>query len=210
LTPWQTVHTDLIGPYTITAKQIQPDGTTKEKEFHLTCMTMIDPVTGWFEIVEVPNFIIEDIKNKQFRETIDKTSARISRLFDQVWLSRYPRPREVIFDNGSEFKKDFIPLLKDWAIKPICTTIKNPQANSPVERIHKVLKNMLLTKNLKEQELDYIDPFGEILASIAWAVRASYNSATNATPAQLVFGRDMLFNLKTLINWKELTIKNKS
>ena len=69
---------------------------------------------------------------------------------------------------------------------------------------------MLLTKNLKEQELDYIDPFGEILASIAWAVRASYNSATNATPAQLVFGRDMLFNLKTLINWKELTIKNKS
>ena len=66
LTPWQTVHTDLIGPYTITAKQIQPDGTTKEKEFHLTCMTMIDPVTGWFEIVEVPNFIIEDIKNKQF------------------------------------------------------------------------------------------------------------------------------------------------
>ena len=55
--------------------------------------------------------------------------------------------------------------------------------------------------------LDYLDPFGEILASIAWAVRASYNSATDATPAQLVFGRDMLFNLKALINWKELSLK---
>ena len=100
-----------------------------------------------------------------------------------------------------------MPLLKDWAIKPKCTTVKNPQSNSPVERIHQVLKNMFLTKKLKEQILDYIDPFGEILASIAWAVRASYNSATDATPAQLVFGRDMLFNLKALINWKELSIK---
>ena len=101
-----------------------------------------------------------------------------------------------------------MPLLKDWAIKPKCTTVKNPQSNSPVERIHQVLKNMFLTKKLKEQILDYIDPFfGEILASIAWAVRASYNSATDATPAQLVFSRDMLFNLKALINWKELSIK---
>ena len=66
---------------------------------------------------------------------------------------------------------------------------------------------MFLTKNLKEQVLDYLDPFGEILASIAWAVRASYNSATDATPAQLVFGRDMLFNIKALINWKELSLK---
>ena len=207
LTPWMTVHTDLIGPYTITTKQFQPDGTIKEVDLHLTCMTMIDPATGWFEIVEVTSFIIEDLQNKSFRETIDKTSARISRLFDQTWLARYLRPKKVVFDNGSEFKKDFMPLLKDWAIKPKCTTVKNPQANSHVERIHQVLKNMFLTKKLKVQILDYIDPFGEILPSIAWAVRASYNSATDTTPAQLVFGRDMLFNLKALINWKELSIK---
>ena len=139
------------------------------------------------------------------KEFIDKSSARISRLFDHIWLSRYPRPKEVIFDNGSEFKKDFIPLLKDWSIKPKITTIKNPQSNSPVERIHQVLRNMFLTKNLREQIFDYIDPFRSILSSIAWAVRASYNSATDATPAQLVFGRDMLINIKALVNWKELT-----
>ena len=66
---------------------------------------------------------------------------------------------------------------------------------------------MFLTKNLKEQILDYIDPFGDILASIAWAVRASYNSSTDATPAQLVFGRDMMFNITSLVNWKALSIK---
>ena len=66
---------------------------------------------------------------------------------------------------------------------------------------------MLLTKTMKEKVLDYIDPFGETLASVAWAIRASHNTATDATPAQLVFGRDMLFNISALANWKELSNK---
>jgi len=201
LVPWNTVHVDLIGPYSIDAPQFQPDGSIQTKTLQLTCMTMLDPVTGWFEIVEVPSYIAEHVKDKSLNDfIIDKSSARIGRLFDQTWLSRYPRPKEVIFDNGSEFKKDFVPLLKDWSIKPKITTIKNPQSNNPVERIHQVLRHMFLTKNLKEQTFDFIDPFGDILASIAWAVRASYNSATDATPAQLVFGRDMMFNITSLIN----------
>ena len=66
---------------------------------------------------------------------------------------------------------------------------------------------MLVTKNIKEQTLDYIDPFGPILSSVAWAIRASYNSSTENTPCQLVFGRDMMFNIKTMVNWKQLSIK---
>ena len=213
LVPWETVHTDLIGPYTLTTTQYQPDGTEKEVTLQLTCMTMLDPVTGWFEIVEVPTFIVKELQEMKTKDMkghtfIDKSSARISRLFDQTWLSRYPRPKKVVFDNGSEFKKDFVPLL-DLSIKPKCTTIKNPQANSPIERIHQVLRHMLLTKNLSEQTLDYIDPFGSILASVAWAVRSSYNNSTDATAAKFVFGRDMMFNISTLVNWKELSIKNK-
>jgi hypothetical protein len=37
---------DLIGPYTIKGK----DGT----EIDFMCLTMIDPATSWFEIVELP------------------------------------------------------------------------------------------------------------------------------------------------------------
>ena len=66
---------------------------------------------------------------------------------------------------------------------------------------------MFTTKNLPSQRFDVIDPFREILSSIAWAVRASYNSTTQATPAQLVFGRDMLFNMKALVNWKALSVR---
>ena len=48
LVPWQTVHVDLIGPYSISSKQQQTDDTVIDKTFQLTCMTMIDPVTGCF------------------------------------------------------------------------------------------------------------------------------------------------------------------
>ncbi len=206
MVPWHTLHIDLIGPYSKTAKQIQPDGSIQTKEFKLTCMTFVDPATGWFEITEVPSFDIDDVKNG-IQTVIDKTSARIGQLFNQTWLTRYPRPKKVVFDNGSEFKKDFIPLLRDFAIKPVPTTIKNPQSNSPVERIHQVIMNMLNTKELDSQPFDYIDPWGEILSSIAWAIRASYHSTHQATPAQMVFGRDMIFNLKSLINWKVVSAR---
>ena len=114
-------------------------------------MTFVDPVTGWFEIAKIP----------------DKTSARISQIFNNTWLSRYPRPRKVIFVNENEFKK---PLLRDFSIKPTATTIKNPQANSILEKVHQVLGNMVRTKDLQTHESDDLDPWKKLLASGAWAI----------------------------------------
>ena len=76
-----------------------------------------------------PYYDLDQIK-VQNQEYIDKTSARISQLFNNMWLSRYPRPKQVVFDDGSEFKRDFILLLKDFDIKPVLTSIKNPQQAS--------------------------------------------------------------------------------
>ena len=162
---------------------------------------MVDPATGWFEITEVPYYNIDDVKNNE-NNYIDNSYSRISRLFYQTWLRRYPRPREVIFDNGSEFKMHFMALLKDFDIKPKPTTLDNPQGNSPVERIHQVVQNMIKTKELDKFIFNYIDHWSEILSSVAWEVRTSYHSTLLATPEQLVFGRDMLFNMKEEINWK--------
>ena len=75
-------------------------------------MMFIGPVTGWFETAKV--------------SYVDQSSARIWQLFSQTWLSRYPRPQRVHFDNGSEFKKHFTPLLKDFGIKPKPTSINPP------------------------------------------------------------------------------------
>ena len=98
----------------------------------LTCMTMIDPATGWFDIVEILTFDLDEVTAGN-DEYIDKSSDRVSQLFNNTWLCRYLRPRKVVFDNGSEFKQDFTPLLKDFDIKLVLTSVKNPQANDMVE-----------------------------------------------------------------------------
>ena len=86
-------------------------------------MTMINPTTGWFEIFEIPTYNRDDVTGGN-DEYIDKSSARVSQLFNNTWLSRYLFPRKVVFDNRSEFKRDFNPLLKDFYIKTVLTTIK--------------------------------------------------------------------------------------
>ena len=82
---------DLIGPYSLKAKVRLIDGKLEEREITLQGMTFIDPASGWFEITEVPD--------------TDKNSAIVSRLFDQVWLSRYPRPRKVFTTTGLSSKR---------------------------------------------------------------------------------------------------------
>ena len=46
---------------------------------------MIDPVTGWFEIAQYN----------------DKISIYIASLVETKWMSRYPRPIEIMHDQGS-------------------------------------------------------------------------------------------------------------
>jgi len=43
---------------------------------------------------------------------INKSSASVANLFNKQWLSRYPRAKNIIYDNGSEFKLDFQDLCK--------------------------------------------------------------------------------------------------
>ena len=108
-------------------------------------------------------------------------------------------PRKVVFDKSSDFKRDFTPFLKDFDIKPVLTSINNPQSNAPVERLHQVIINMLVTKNIYNKVFDYIYPWGETIASIAWTIRASYRNTIMSKPVQAVFGRDMLFNRASVV-----------
>ena len=85
-------------------------------------MNFIDPSTGWFKISEVPYYDSKEVKIVN-RNYINKTSAIISQLFNNTWLSCYPRPCRVGFDNVSESKKYFIPLFKYLDIKPVFTKV---------------------------------------------------------------------------------------
>ena len=109
--------------------------------------------------------------------------------------------------NGSEFKRNFTLLLKGFYIKPVYTTIKNPQTNAQVDRVYQVIYNMLVTKDLDTKVFEYIYQWGETLDSIAWLIRASYNCTIGSTTGQYVPGRYTILNLASIVDWKVITTK---
>ena len=121
--PWRSVCVDCIGPYTLKDK-------TGTVILDFMCLTMIDPATGWFEIIELPATEVQYVKKgKEIVEVIlDKSSACISKLFNKQWLSRYPRPMYIIYDNGSEFKLHF---------KDLCDSFNIKRKGQPLLKIHK-------------------------------------------------------------------------
>ena len=72
---------DLIGPYTIKGED--------RSVIDFMCLTMIDAVTGWFEVVELPVIEKPSLGNGKIKceETFDKTSACISQLVNKIWFS---------------------------------------------------------------------------------------------------------------------------
>ena len=176
-TPWNILCVGLVGPYTIKRK--------RKKDLTLWCLTMIDPATGWFEL--------RTIKSKR--------ADIIANLVEQTWLACYPWPTQINFNRESEFMAEFATMVvKDYGIKKKPITKRNPQANAILERIHQTLGNILRT--LDKDNLDEEDPWSGVLAAAMFALRATYHTTTQATPAQLVFGRDAILNTVFQANWK--------
>ena len=177
--PWMRLCVDLIGPYKIKRKG--------KPELTLWCVTMIDPATGWFEMREIPN----------------KEAITIANLVEQTWLTRYPWPQLLIYDRGKEFMGEFAKMVKeDYGIKRKGITTRNPQANAIIERIHQTIGNVIRTFQVQDDAyLDEDDPWSGILAATMFAVRATYHTTLQATPTQLVFGRDAILNIQFEANW---------
>jgi hypothetical protein len=94
----------LVGPFT---------RTTPTKTHSLLALTMIDPATGWFEIIKATT----------------KSATSIQNLFHNTWLARYQRPQFIVFDNGSlgQFKLEFkqMCIQDNYGIKAKPTTSHN-------------------------------------------------------------------------------------
>jgi hypothetical protein len=206
--PWEALCVDLIGPYTLKGK----DGT----EIDFMCLTMIDPASSWFEIVELPvttdAVIPSDIKGHKGTKThnntmlpyFDKSSAMISNLVNKTWFSRYPRCQYIIYDNGSEFKLHFAALCESYGIKRKPTSVKNPTANAILERVHQVITTMLRTAELDMANTVAPSDIDAFLTNAAWAIRSTYHTVLKASPGAAIFGRDMLFDIPFLADWNKI------
>jgi transposase InsO family protein len=128
---------------------------------------MIDPATGWFEIHQYD----------------DKRAITVANIAEEEWFSRYPWPTQVTFDRGSEcIGHEFKKMLNDYGVKKKPITIRNPQANAIVERVHQTIGNIIRTFELHKNYLDEDDPWKGILAATAFEIRATYHTTLQKSP----------------------------
>ena len=179
IAPRETVSVDLIGPWTC-------DVNGQQLEFK--ALTILDTATNLLEIIRI------DIK----------TSANITQQFTNTWLSRYPWPVQVIHDNGSKFiGHEFQDMLRQFGITAKPTTVKNPQSNAIVERLHKTMADILCVMmhvsppNNKEETTNMID---NALSTVVHASRCSVNHTMNTSPGAILFNRDMMTNIPLISN----------
>jgi hypothetical protein len=151
-TTWEALCVILVGPYTLNGI----DGLSID----VMALTMIDPASSWFKVVELPTITRLTTKKVNGKEKVieeeifDKTCDRISRLVNKIWLCRYLRCRYLIYNNGLEFKLHFETLCDSYGMKRKPTTIRNPQANVICEHVDQVL---VLGNMMRTSELDMAD-----------------------------------------------------
>jgi hypothetical protein len=173
-------------------------------------LTMMDPATSWLEVVELPlicrlkTVTVNGKESSIVEEIFVETSERIARLVNKTWLSRHPRCRYIIYNNGSKFKVNFEYRCITYGIKHKPTTIKNPQANAILERLHQVLAQMLRTSELDMAKTKTPDDVNVFLDNAAWAICSTYHTVLKASPGAVIFGRNMLFNILFIANWNKI------
>jgi hypothetical protein len=170
-------------------------------------LTMIDPTSSWFEIVELPlvkrltTMKVND-KEKVSKELIfDKSSHQIARLVNKICLCRYPRCCHLIYDNGSEFKLHFETLCKSSGIKRKPTTIKILK-QMPYVSAYQVLGTMMHTSEIDMSESVEPADIDTFIDNAAWAICSTYHTVLKASPGAAIFGRDMLFDVPFIADWK--------
>ena len=177
--PWRRLCVDCIGPYKIKRRNKPP--------LEFQAVTMIDPATSWFEM----------------RRLKTKKADEVANMVEQTWLTRYPLPEEITFDGGPEFKAEFKKLIEEeYNLKARPSSVRNPQSNAIIERVHGTIGNMMRTIDMTSVNEEDEDPFAGIVSAVCWAVRSTYHTTLKATPGQLVFGRDMIFNIQYEADWQ--------
>jgi hypothetical protein len=91
-----------------------------------------------------------------------------------------------------------------YGIKRKPTSVKNPQVNALLERIHAVVMNMLRTAEIDMADSVKPSDINISLSDAAWAIHSTYHMVLKASPGAAIFGQDMLFNIPFIDDWKKI------
>jgi len=82
--------------------------------------------------------------------------------------------------------------------------IKNPKANAICECVHQILGTMMRTSEIdmaNSVEPADIDTF---IDNTAWVSCLTYHRVLKASPGAAIFGREMIFNIPFIADWKQI------
>merc|ERR1711907_506617 len=104
---------------------------------------------------------------------------------------------------GEFLGMEFQNVLRQLGIASIPTTVKNPQSNAIVERVHRTMGDILrvLLHVSPPTTLDDANRMVEnALATCQHACRIAVNHTMQTSPGAMVFNRDMLLNIPLTAN----------
>lgn len=154
--PFDTLHIDHFGPL--------PSVTSKQK--HL--LVIVDSFTKFVKMYPATS-----TSTKEVCRALEK------------YFEFYSRPSRIISDRGTCFTStDFTEFMERNNIQHIKNAVASPQANGQVERINRILKNMLgkLTEPLQHSD------WTKQIKHVEYALNNTVQKSAGTSPSQLLFG----------------------
>lgn len=154
--PFDTIHIDHFGPL--------PSVTSRQKHI----LVIVDAFTKWTKVYP----------------SVSTSTPEVCRILDK-YFEYYGRPARIVADRGRCFtSEDFRKFVEDHNIQLVHAAVASPQANGQVERVNRVLKNMLgkLTEPLQHSD------WTKQLKRVEFAINNTLHQSIGSTPSKLLFG----------------------
>jgi hypothetical protein len=142
-------------------------------------LVIIDAFTRYADIIAMP----------------DARAETVARVLVEEWITRYGISVNLLSDQGANYMSEVLKKVNNmFEIKHKRTTPYHPATNGLSERLIKTVKFCLASVVDTEQVL-----WDTYLCFIRMVINQSWHASTNASPAKLFFGREMMTPTKLLL-----------
>ena len=93
-------------------------------------------------------------------------------------------------------------IINDYGIPCSSISVRNPQANAIMERVHQTIGDIICTFNIHQMDLDNENPWEGILSSSMFAIWYTVHTTKQHIPSQLIFGRVVIPTINQEANWQ--------
>ncbi len=73
-----------------------------------------------------------------------------------------------------------------------------------LEQIHQVVMTMICTSEINMDDSVTPKYKDTILTNVSWAICSTYHTVLKASPGAAIFGREMLFDIPYIADWKKI------